>query len=132
MSITPSGAVGRSGSRRQGCHSSLPKAELRLPSVLTCLQVPEVLAAHLVVPALAVAVAAAPNVQPGADGGRAVAGSGSGPAGGQVVRLRALVLVLQLGLEVFLLLRADALPAHRVLGRKNTGNGYRANLRLGC
>lgn len=38
----------------------------------TCLKVPQVLAAHLVVPGLPVAVPAAPHVQPGVDGHAAV------------------------------------------------------------
>lgn len=55
-------------------------AGLRLPpSVsLTCFQVPEVLAADLVVPGLSVAVTPTPNVQAGVDCYGTVAGSGSG------------------------------------------------------
>lgn len=54
-----------------------------LVSLLTCLQIPQVLAAHLVVPALPVAVTAAPDVEAGADRGSTVAcpGSGSPTAG---------------------------------------------------
>lgn len=91
------------------CASSAPAC---VPAVLTCLQVPQVFAAHLVVPALAVAVAAAPDVEAGAHGGGAVSSPGSGPAGVGVVDLRPLV--LELGLDVLLLLWAQALPAQRV------------------
>jgi len=51
------------------------------PRPLTRLQVPEVFAAHLVAPALAVAIAAAPDVHAGADGRGAVACPGLGSPG---------------------------------------------------
>lgn len=46
--------------------------------LLTCLQIPEVLAAHLVVPGLPISISAAPDVESGVDGDAAVACSGSG------------------------------------------------------
>jgi len=120
MSSTASGAAGRSDGRGE----DVPLVTyfcvwfvVQLgPTVLTCLQIPEVLAAHLVVPALAISVAAAPNVKPGADRGGAVAGPGSGPTGIWIVTLRSLV--LQLGLHIIWLLGTKALPAHGVCDKK--------------
>lgn len=85
-------------------------------SALTCLQVPQVFAAHLVVPAFTVSVTAAPNVKPGPDSGGTVAGPGSGPAGIRVVTLGPLA--LQLRLDIVVLLWAQILPAHSVCDRK--------------
>ena len=61
-------------------YSSTSKAITLLP-VLTCLQVPQVLAAHLVVPVLPVSISSAPDVETGADGGGTVACPGPGAAG---------------------------------------------------
>lgn len=80
----------------------------------TCLQVPQVFAAHLVVPALAVPVAAAPDVNPGANRDSAVAGSGSGTGGIWVFALRPLA--VQLGFGVLVLLWAEILPDQGVCG----------------
>lgn len=84
----------------------------------TCLQVPQVFAAHLVVPALSVAVAAAPDVNSGPDSDGAVAGPGSGAGGIRVVALGPLA--VQLGFKILQLLRAKVLPAHRVCDRKTS------------
>lgn len=82
-SCTRVGAQGRSESRtteghvqnrQQRSSRSGERGELNL----TCLQVPKVLAAHLVVPGLPVTVPAAPDVKSGVDGHAAVACSGSG------------------------------------------------------
>lgn len=69
---------------------------------LTGLQVPQVFAAHLVVPAFTESVAATPDVEPRADGGGAVACPGLGVAGVGVLALRAVALELRLHVLVFL------------------------------
>lgn len=118
-SNTASGVAGRSA-EHYGILMELPGRrrqtgieQKREP--LTGLQVPQVFAAHLVVPAFAESVAAAPDVEPGADGGGAVARPGLGVAGIWVLALGAVG--LELRLNVLVSLRAKALPAQRVCGR---------------
>lgn len=82
----------------------------------TCLQVPQVLAAHLVVPALSVSIAAAPDINSGPDSDSAVAGPGTGTAGIRVFALGPLA--VQLGFNLLVLLWAKIVPAHRVCDRK--------------
>lgn len=85
-------------------------------SALTCLQVPQVFAAHLVVPAFAVSITATPNVKPGANCSGTVASPGSGSTGIRVVTLG--TLALQLRLDIIMLLWAQVLPAHSICDRK--------------
>lgn len=111
MSNTASGVAGRSDDRKANVRILILKKLCSFGSIdLTCLQVPEVFAADLVVPVLAESISAAPNVKPGADVGGAVSSPGSGPAGVQVVVLRG----LDLDLQIVLLFRAGPLPAQGV------------------
>lgn len=71
VDLTSNTASGVAGCSTEPGGTSVEAQERRRPAgteqkqePLTCLQVPQVVAAHLVVPALAESVAAAPDVEP--------------------------------------------------------------------
>lgn len=121
ISSTASGVAGRSEGSHHANNSyvyliftdGLSICEKLLP---TCLQVPQVFAAHLVVPALSVPIAAAPDINSGPNSDSAVAGPGSGTGGIWVFALGPLA--VQLGFNILVLLWAKIVPAHSVCDRK--------------